>query len=87
MHKPEHTKAGNNANLPLWEIMAGSSGFITDPCSFCDKWKQGNNSGLFNGCRQCPLVFRTGAGYSPGENLPPLSYKTAQSIRIFIIYL
>jgi hypothetical protein len=87
MHKPEQIKAGNKTVLPLLETMAGSLGYITYPCSFRDKWKQGNNPGLLDSRRQCPLVFRTGTGDSPGQNLSPLGYKAAQCIRVLIIYL
>jgi hypothetical protein len=51
------------------------------------KGKQGNASGLLNGQGQSALVFRASTGNTPGKYLSPISNKTAESIRVFVVDL
>jgi hypothetical protein len=52
-----------------------------------NKGKQGNASGPLNGQGQYTLMFRAGAGNTPGKDLAPIGNKTAEGVRVFIVYL
>jgi hypothetical protein len=51
------------------------------------KGKQGNVSGLLDSQGQGALVFRAGAGNTPGKYLAPVGDKAAEGIRVLVVDL
>jgi hypothetical protein len=53
---------------------------------FGHKRKQRDNPSPLDSYRQDPLMFRTGTGNTPGQDLSPFRNETAKPIRVLVIY-